>query len=209
MVHLPLPLRILFLEQSSVRYIIGYAPKDIYGILRYVKTTKQTKNMPIFWSATANTRLPHFNENQKHFLCSLSKKFLCFTLCETIGRLRHHLNHLGGDRYDIHPLTKRFNFTCKDHKKLFYKLTYVNGKHFPDFTTFKKTSSLNFAISQSFIFDSTIKHLKNNLSFIHCVKFNNLKPDNVIKTIYKISNLFWLEWLKDKMIFFESHKSQL
>ena len=196
-------LSILFLEQSSVRHIIGYAPKDIY--LAYYDMLKQPskqKTCLFFWSASANARLPHFDENPKHFLYSLSKKVPMLHIArDPIGRLRHHLNHLGGDKYDITPLMKRFNLTCKDYEKLFYKPTYVNGKHFPDFTTFERTESLNFAISQSFILDSILEYLKNNLSFIHCVEFNDLKPDNVIQTLDKVSNLFGLEQPKNKAMF--------
>lgn len=196
-------LSILFLEQSNVRHTVGYAPKDIY--LAYYDMLRQPskqKTCLFFWSASANTKLPYFNENPKHFLYSLSKKVpMLYIARDPIGRLKHYLNHLGGDKYDTTPLMKRFNLTCKDYEKLFYKPTYVNGKHFPDFTTFEKANSLNFAISQSFIFDSILEHFKNNLSFIHCVEFNDLKPDNVISTLETVTHTFNLNQPQNKDIF--------
>ncbi|MGX2984874.1 DUF2972 domain-containing protein [Helicobacter sp. 23-1048] len=198
-------LGILFLEKSNVNHFIGYAPKDIYrtyyDILK-TTTAKQQKTCLFFWSASANTRLPDFNENPKQFLYSISKKVpMLLIVRDPIGRLRHHLNHLGGSGYEIKPLMKRFNLTCTNYENLFYKPTYVNGKSYPDFTTFERKKSLNWAISQSFILDSVLQHLKDTISFIHCIEFNDLKPDKVIETLDNITNKLGLEQPKNTNIF--------
>lgn len=197
-------LSILFLEKCNVIHHIDYAPKDIYkayyDILKNHKT--KTKACLFFWSATTNAKLDGFDKDPKHFLCSISKKVpLLFIARDPIGRLRHHFNHLGGSKYDITPLMKRFNLTCTNYENLFYKPTYVNDKSYPDFTTFEEYKSLHWAISQSFILDSILKHLKDNISFIHCIEFNDLKPDKVIQTLDKVIDRFGLEQPTNNDIF--------
>ena len=196
-------LSILFLEKCNVIHHIGYYPKDIY--LAYYDILKQTSKQKVclfFWSATTNAKLDGFDKDPKHFLCSISKKVpLLFIARDPIGRLRHHFNHLGGSKYDITPLMKRFNLTCTNYENLFYKPTYVNDKSYPDFTTFEEYKSLHWAISQSFILDSILKHLKDNISFIHCIEFNDLKPDKVIQTLDKVIDRFGLEQPTNNDIF--------
>lgn len=88
---------------------------------------------------------------------------------------------------NVTKLTKTFNLTCS-YNRILHTPIYVNGKNIPDFELFDDEYMFKYIVALCFIFNSIIKILQGKISQIHCINFNDLKPDKGFDTFCNLSN---------------------
>ena len=138
-------------------------------------------------------------EDSHHLLSAITKKVPLFYVArDPIERAKHIINHISNNA--VTPLMKKFNLTC-DYTKLFPKFNFFGSTTKPSFVGLK-----DYKIEMPFLFtrlltDSPFNAIKDNINFIYCIEFNDLKPDKAFDTFCKVADNLGLNKPKNKDIF--------
>ena len=186
-----------FLQKCNVNFADLYnGSKEIY--LWYYDAFKKVGKNAFFAYVTFIPHINNTNNEAKKLANCLSKKVPLFYIArDPIEKLQHLINHLDRDKVNdnITPLMCRFNLSC-DYTKLFPKLHYI-GTYNPSLTPL---SDLPF-LYEKIVLDSALSNLKDKISKIVCIEFNEMKFDKAFDTFCKIADTLGFERPKNKEIF--------
>lgn len=134
--------------------------------------------------------------NAHRFKTSLDKKVpFLYIARDPISRLRCVINHFDSNP-PTNPLYKKFNLTCA-YADIIPTTTYwysskVNEPDFSIFEEFDNEEKRN-TLKAVLALNSILENLKDNISFIHCVEFNDLKADCAFDTFCELASIFGFE----------------
>lgn len=139
--------------------------------------------------------------NAHRFKTSLHKKVpFLYIARDPISRLRCVINHFDSTP-PTNPLYKKFNLTCA-YADIVPKTTYWYSSKVnePDFSVFEEfdNKEKHATLKAVLALNSILENLKDNISFIHCVEFNDLKPDCAFDTFCELALLFGFEKPQNK-----------
>lgn len=147
----------------------------------------------------------HAQQDSLKYRSLLRKKPLLFIARDPIERLQHAINHLNAEGSVDHLGLYRnhyngtINITC-NYKFLFKNLLYEGENKTPSLNL------LNFDVSYKLnklsLYDtSTLQCLCHKASSIHCVEFNDIKPDKAFDTFCKLADTLGFDKPTNKEIF--------
>lgn len=184
-----------FLNECKTNVKDFYSSKDIFcGYFDMLSKSTLNKNCLFFYSAFI-IQLDTFNSNSARLLNSFSQIVpLLFIAQDPIEKFQHAMNHIR-DYSEISTFPKIINLT--HNHNIIPKYTYTSGDFAPSLEALNDEN----LILQSVLFDSLLNALKDKISSIHCIEFNDLKPDKAFDTFCKLADALGFEKPTNKEIF--------
>lgn len=179
---------LVFLKECGVSsYSVGQASYETYKEI-YQHKAQQKHVIFFYYSMLAmfdKTNVSHF------FKASLTKKvpFLYIARCP-IERIRCVINHFDSNP-STNPLHKTFTLRCAyDEIIPQTKYWYSKDKNKPDLSLLEDIGENRQILHCVLALQSILEMLKDNISFVECVEFNDLKKENAFETFCKLASIF-------------------
>lgn len=178
---------------------IDYTPKRSFiQLYRFLAKQKNDSFVALPFFVEAITPSPKFYDDFKEqispnhndalkLVSAITKKVpLLYVARDPIGRMRTIINHI--NNLPITPLMKRFNLTV-DYAQLFVKSTYYGKVSKPSFVGLDDYDEVAFLYTR-LLTNSPFNALKDKISEIHCIEFNELNANNAFNTFCKLALKF-------------------
>lgn len=135
----------------------------------------------------------------------LRKKPLLFIVRDPIERLQHAINHLNAEGTVDHigvfkgQNNYNINLTCH-HSALFKTILYESETTTPNLTLLD--SEVSYKLNRLSLYNTTtLNDLKDKTTSIHCIEFNDLKPEKAFDTFCNLADTLGFERPTNKEIF--------
>lgn len=188
-----------FLEKCNVKTthttMIDYSPKGIF--LSHFNIFKYKKSKNIFSGYTGGL-LTNLDSNYVAYRFSKSVPLL-YIARDPIEKIQHAINHIIGEGYMGNKAT--LNLTCNYIKLAFTRQLYEGNMPLPSIEALQNLSLIKMWKYYKFAFDSLLNTFKDKISSIHCIEFNDLKPDKAFDTFCKLADALGFEKPTNKEIF--------
>ena len=139
-------------------------------------------------------------DNQKvlKLLSLITKKVPCLYVArDPISRMKTIINHI--NNLPITPIMKRFNLTSA-YEKLFVNCTYFGKVATPSFKGLEQPDDVSFLYTR-LLSDSPLNLIKDRISELVCIEFNQLNANNAFDTVCKLANKLKFKKPIDKELF--------
>ena len=178
-----------FLKQCKVDFKDRYG-RDIY--LAYFKSLKEGK--ACFFIYAVN--IIYYQHSNRLINSLTSKTPLLYVARCPIEKLQHAINHIEALE---ERLIQNINLSL-DYTKIFPKLNFWGGTKNPSFALLENIQK-NHIVLEKLSFDTLIESLKDKISSICCIEFNDLKPDKAFDTFCKLADTLGFDKPTNKEIF--------
>ena len=184
-----------FLTECDITVEYFHGSKAIYfGYFDILSKSMFNKNCLLFYGLFA-FQLDALNSDSARLLNSFSLKTpLLHIARDPIEKLQHILNHIG-DYSEIEIFPKIVNLTYD--YNIMPKYTYIGGSATPTLNNLLDTHFL----LECLLFNSMLNSLKDKVTSIHCIEFNDLKPDKAFDTFCKLADTLGFDKPTNKEIF--------
>lgn len=185
-----------FLQECNVKFRDFYKAKDIYLYYFDLLNSQDTSKKCFFsFISYVHPNLSYYSNPQEnlHLASSLSKVVpLLYISRDPIEKIQHGINHILNEQI---VCIRECNLTYA-YSTLLPKLIFHGG----DKPSFKMLENYEW-IRAYVVLDSLLKAFKKQISFIHCVDFNDLKPEFAFETYCKIADKFGFARPKNAALF--------
>lgn len=190
-----------FLEKCNVKdthNMPNYSPKGVFISHYNIFKEKECKKC---FSGFSGGILSYLNRT--FFTYRLPKQVpLLYIARDPIEKLQHAINHIEGEGYMGNVAT--LNLTCDYIKIAYIRQMYDGNTEFPTMKYLQNLSNMeNMELIKKFKFacDSIFWMAKDKTTSIHCIEFNDLKPNKAFDTFCKIADTLGFDKPTNKEIF--------
>lgn len=204
---------IMFLREINCEYISGETFKELY-IKIYTKFECKnfgckTKKYNIFFYYQMSCIWD--KDNSLKFTKMLTKTPLLLVVRDPISQIRSVINHYNKNYANAITKVKQFNLTYRKYiNQLIPEPTYLWSDGCQPSFDFLLNNRGDFISVESLLAkDSLLEDFKDNISFVHCIEFNDLKGNKAFNTYCKMAEIFKFAKPKDKDFFADKQWTEI